>query len=158
MGITNMKAISTCAEKSEGVLGSKSVGDDSRKITETANPPLFSSRRLLSKDIVAEPLADVSSPLPNRTVGKERLLGQVLYHAALLSREMSYLAEKEMIRDCLYQIPPLHPRRPLGQQGISSMSNSCRIRDQVLYPATAPPQYHLFHAKHKLHAMQKGDP
>jgi hypothetical protein len=123
-----------------------STGYDKGKLATPA--PLFRLQRSLSETKAAglkntrDHLVSLRSGLGGTLKGT--LLGQVLYNAALLSREMEYFDEKQLVRDCLYRTPPLHPRRPLHQSKYGGISNiSTPRRDQVLYRVTAQENDHI---------------
>ncbi|ROV91209.1 hypothetical protein VMCG_09371 [Cytospora schulzeri] len=73
----------------------------------------------------------------------KRIVGQVLFDAAMLYEAMSNYRDKMFIRQYLHQDPPLHPRRTLDQAYYWTLKTTrTRDRDQVVYRGTKPNPEH----------------
>ncbi|KAF9766152.1 hypothetical protein IL306_001468 [Fusarium sp. DS 682] len=74
----------------------------------------------------------------------QKLLGPLLFNAAMLCEAMSNFRDKKLLETHLHTDPPLHPRRTLDQAYYHTLkSTKKRDRDQVVYRGTRANPGHL---------------
>ncbi|KAF4949506.1 hypothetical protein FSARC_13450 [Fusarium sarcochroum] len=77
-------------------------------------------------------------------------LGQFLLHVAALYEAMSHFRDKQLLKEYLYEDPPIHPRRTLDQAYYWTMNTTQhRDRDQVIYRATNASPRDFRHLDHE---------
>lgn len=131
-----------------------------RPMTSEAVPENFKSLHTLEDVVEAKVKETRNSSLRNRrcfgVMKPCTVLGQVLFRAAVVYEAMNSYFDQEILRDYLYETPPLHPRRTLAQSFYwTEKTTKRRDRDQVVYRGTAVQKEFVHH--HNCGANRKED-
>jgi hypothetical protein len=128
-----------------------------RPLTNESTPASFKPMHTLT-EVIDEKLKETKSrPLALKKAKEAekkrprmlmpcKVLGQVLFRAAVLSEAMEHHFDKVLLREYLHSTPPLHPRRTLDQSYYWTLKTTKkRDRDQVVYRGTAPQKEFMHH-------------